>query len=46
MCKQGEKMLTFIGFLLCIGLIAAFYSVVEICGDHVEDFIKGRLKRK
>jgi len=39
-------MLTFIGFLLCIGLIAAFYTVVEICGDHVDDFIKGKLKRK
>ena len=42
--KQGEKMLTFIGFLLCIALIAAFATLVEICGDHIEDFIKGKLK--
>jgi hypothetical protein len=39
-------MLTFVGFLLFIGFIGVFSAVVEICGDHIEDWWKGKLKRK
>lgn len=38
-------MLTFIGLLLFIGLIGAVSAVVEICGDHIEEFIKGKIKK-
>jgi len=39
-------MLTFIGLLLFIGFIWVSSAVVEICGDHIEDWFKGKLKRK
>jgi len=39
-------MLTFIGLLLFIGFIGVSSAVVEICGDHIEEFIKGKLNRK
>jgi hypothetical protein len=39
-------MITFIGFLMFIGLICAISAVADICGDHIEDWWKGKLKRK
>lgn len=44
--KGRCHMITFIGFLLFIGFIGVSSAVVEICGDHVEEFIRGKLKRK
>lgn len=39
-------MIHFIGLLFIIGLIGAVSAVADICGDHIGDFIKGKLKRK
>ena len=37
-------MIHFIALLFIIGLIGAISAVAEICGDHVEDWFKGKLK--
>jgi len=37
-------MFNFIALLLVIAIVGAFYAVVELCGDHLEDWIKGKLK--
>jgi len=37
-------MFNFIALLMVVLGVGAFYAVVEICGDHIEDWWKGRLK--
>ena len=37
-------MLNFIALLFVIALVGAFSTLVELCGDHLEDWWKGKLK--
>jgi hypothetical protein len=37
-------MMEFVALLMFIGLIGAISAVADICGDHIEEFIRGKLK--
>jgi hypothetical protein len=37
-------MFNFIALLLVIALTGVFSTLVELCGDHLENWIKGKLK--
>jgi len=37
-------MLNFIALLLAIAIVGVFSTLVELCGDHLEDWCRGKLK--